>query len=53
MFNLVCYLQFQHSYSSPVGLKKAEAVPSQRSPDSIASSLNHIGGTIKNKLEVS
>ncbi|XP_020268652.1 uncharacterized protein LOC109844056 isoform X2 [Asparagus officinalis] len=36
---------------SAEGSQKAEALPSQRSPDSLASSLNHIGGTIKNKFE--
>ncbi|ONK62723.1 uncharacterized protein A4U43_C07F7430 [Asparagus officinalis] len=43
--------QFPQSYQSPEGLQQAEAQPTQRSPDSIASSLNHIGGTIKNKIE--
>ncbi|KAG1338916.1 hypothetical protein COCNU_04G012220 [Cocos nucifera] len=43
--------QFYQSNRSPHGLQKTETPPFQKSSDTIASSLNHIGGTIKNAFE--
>lgn len=44
-------VEAQQSYQSFDGYRKPESVSSHRSADSISSSLNHIGGTIKNKFE--
>ncbi|XP_008782706.2 uncharacterized protein LOC103702166 isoform X2 [Phoenix dactylifera] len=43
--------QFYHSNWSPHGYQKTETPPFQKSSDTIASSLNYIGDTIKNALE--
>lgn len=43
--------QFYQSNQSPHGHQKTETPPFQKSSDTIASSLNYIGGTIKNAFE--
>ncbi|XP_072959463.1 uncharacterized protein [Typha angustifolia] len=43
--------QPRHSYRQPETFQKTETPPSQKSSDAIASSLNYIGGTLKNAFE--
>lgn len=46
------HLQYHRTYDSPESRRKTEGPALQKGLDAIASSLNYIGGTIGNALEV-